>query len=158
MANRSRAGLVSGIALVLSVVALALAGLAVYRSEFSQPRYSEAQRSDAKARICSAVDVVRKGVALNTNLSPPGGPTDVTGALAVAANARVSLYDGGQYLLARLDPATPAELADAVRTFANQPMDIGAAATAGAPNTDPEQAARLTAAEAQDTAVTKLCA
>ena len=27
--------------------------------------------------------------------------------MAVAANARVSLYDGGQYLLARLQPETP---------------------------------------------------
>jgi hypothetical protein len=34
-------------------------------------------------------------------------------------NARISLYDGGQYLLARLDPATPPELADAVKKFAN---------------------------------------
>ena len=27
--------------------------------------------------------------------------------MAVAANARLSLYDGGQYLLARLQPGTP---------------------------------------------------
>ena len=72
-------------------------------------------------------------------------------------NARVALYDGGQYLLARLDPATPADLAAEIRTFGNQLMDIGAAATAGVPNTDPAQAARLEAAEAASTAVSGLC-
>jgi hypothetical protein len=63
--------------------------------------------------------VVRKGVSLNSNLQPPGGPEDVTGSLAVVANARISLYDGGQYLLVRLDPATPPDLADAVKTLAS---------------------------------------
>ena len=49
----------------------------------------------------------------------------------LAANARLSLYDGGQYLLARLDPATLPELSDAVKKFSNLLMDIGASATAG---------------------------
>jgi hypothetical protein len=101
--------------------------------------------------------VVRKGVSLNTNLQPPGGPEDVTGTLAVAANARVSLYDGGQYLLARLDPATPPELADAVTKFANLLMDIGAAATSGAQNSQPEQAIRLKEADTANGQITELC-
>ena len=103
------------------------------------------------------MDFVRRGVSLNTNLEPPGGPGDVTGSMAVAANARVSLYDGGQYLLANLDPATPVDLADAVRAFANNLMDIGAAATAGAQNSDPDQAARLRDADAANATVTELC-
>ena len=57
--------------------------------------------------------------------------------MAVAANARVALYDGGQYLLARLQPDTPPELADAIRKFANNLMDIGARSTSGIPNSDP---------------------
>ena len=100
---------------------------------------------------------MRKGVSLNTNLQPPGGPEDVTGTLAVVANARISLYDGGQYLLARLDPATPPELADAVKKFANLLMDIGAAATSGAQNSEPEQAARLKDADATNATITELC-
>lgn len=99
---------------------------------------------------------MRKGVSLNTNLQPPGGPEDVTGSLAVAANARISLYDGGQYLLVRLDPATPPDLADAVKDFGKLLMDIGANAAAGAQN-PAGQAARLKEADAANTKVTDLC-
>ena len=37
----------------------------------------------------------------------------------VAANARLAMVGGGEYLLSHLDPKTPPELADAVRSFAN---------------------------------------
>jgi hypothetical protein len=96
-------------------------------------------------------------VSINTNLQPPGGPEDVTGSLAVAANSRIALYDGGQYLLARLDPATPPELADPVKKFGNLLMDIGAAATAGQQNSEPEQTARLKDADAANTTIIELC-
>jgi hypothetical protein len=149
------------VTLVLAVVAVALSGWTLYRlsreGTTSAPIYTGSQRSDAKQKICAAADVVRKGVSLNTNLQPPGGPQDVTGSLAVAANARVALYDGGQYLIARLDPATPPDLADTVKKFANGLMDIGAAATAGAQNSEPEQAARLKAADEANTTITNLC-
>src|SRR5256885_1724785 len=123
------------ITLVVAIVAAALSGWLLIRlaqeGTPNSPNYSGAQRADAKQKICTATDLVRKGVSLNTNLQPPGGPEDVTGSLAVAANARISLYDGGQYLLARVDPATPPDLADSVKNFANLLMDIGANATAG---------------------------
>src|SRR3954462_2056637 len=143
-------------ALIVAVAAIAVAVWALLRQPGSS-EYSDAQRSDAKGQICMAVDVVRRGVSLNTNMQPPGGPEDVTGALAVAANARLSLYDGGQYLLARLDPATPPDLTDAVKNFANLLMDIGANATAGSPNSQPEQAARLKQADAANAKTTELC-
>ncbi len=145
------------VALILAIAALALAGWTLYRLNYSKPSYPAIQRADAKVKICAAMDIVRRGVSLNTNLVPAGGPEDVTGARAVAANARVSLYDGGQYLLARLDPAAPADLADKVRKFANNLMDIGAAATAGAPNDDPDQAARLREADKSNATITELC-
>jgi hypothetical protein len=152
-----RAGPLTYIAMILAIAALAVAGWTLYRSEYSKPSYSDTQRAEAKVKACTAMDLVRRGVSLNTNLAPAGGPADVTGSMAVAANARVSLYDGGQYLLAKLDPATPSDLAEAVRTFANNLMDIGAAATAGAQNTDPDQAARLRDSEAANATVTELC-
>jgi hypothetical protein len=151
------AGALTYIALIVAVAALALAGWTLYRSEYSKPSYSDTQRAEAKVKACTAMDLVRRGVSLNTNLQPAGGPEDVTGSMAVAANSRVALYDGGQYLLATLDPAAPADLAEAVRKFANNLMDIGAAATAGAQNTDPDQAARLRDAEAANATVTELC-
>lgn len=148
------------VAVILSLVALGLSAWTAWRlprDASSAPSYSSTQSADAKASVCRAVDVVRKGISLNTNLQSPGGPGDVTGSLAVAANARVSLFDGGQYLLARLDPAAPTEVADAVHALAGTLMDIGAAATAGAANDDPDQAARLKAAEDENAKLADLC-
>lgn len=145
-------------ALVVAVVALGVAGWALFKlMSDDEPDYTVQDRLQARESICAAAELVRGGVSLNTNLQPPGGPEDVTGALAVAANARVALYDGGQYLLARLDPATPPELADEVRKFANGLMDIGAAATNGVQNDDPQQATRLRDADAANTKIQELC-
>jgi hypothetical protein len=144
-------------ALAVAVLALGVAVFALLHAGADEPDYTDDQRSEAKAAICVAFETVSKGVTMNTNLVPPGGSNDIGGALAVAANARVALYDGGQYLLARLEPATPADLAREVGNFGNQLMDIGAAATAGVPNTDPVQAGRLKNAEAASTAISGLC-
>ncbi|WP_235629959.1 hypothetical protein [Mycolicibacterium novocastrense] len=152
-----RLGLLVVVSLAVAVVALALAGWTLYRTSPSDPEYDSAQIADAKTKICTAADVVRKGITLNTNLQPEGGPQDITGAQAVAANARISLYDGGQYLLERLDPATPVVLAEKVEQFANNLMDIGANATAGVANDDPAQAKRLSDADAENKSITELC-
>jgi hypothetical protein len=145
---------------VIAVVALALAAWALWRSFAATddpPGYTDAQRGAAKARVCAAYSQVRAGVNLNTNLQPPGGPGDATGALAVAANARVALSGGGQYLLTVLDPATPQPLSDTVRSFATTLLEIGAAATSGVTNTDPQQAARLSEADRLNTTIAGLC-
>ncbi|MDT5191600.1 MAG: hypothetical protein QOI28_3851 [Mycobacterium sp.] len=157
--DSGRGGIVSVVAVILALAALGLAAWAAFRPAAtpSAPTYTAAQQADAKTAICAAADLVRRGVSLNTNLPVPGGDADVTGSLAVAANARVSLSDGGQYLLARLDPATPAELADAVRQFGNKLMDIGAGAIAGAQNSDPAQAARLRDADAANVKIAESC-
>ena len=157
------------VALVIAVVAAGLGGYALFRQMQSSddgeaaelvevtPEFSEMQRNEAKSKVCSAFNLVRQGVTINTNQPNPGGPEDVTGALAVAANARVSLYDGGQYLLARIDPATPPELSEAVGRFGDLLLDIGASATAGVTNSDPDQAARLREADGLNKTVVSLC-
>jgi hypothetical protein len=157
--DSGRGGILPVVAVILALVAVGLAAWAAFRpaKEPAAPTYTAAQQSDAKAAICAAADLVRRGVSLNTNLPVPGGEGDVTGSLAVAANARVSLSDGGQYLLARLDPATPSNLADPVREFANKLMDIGAGAIAGAQNTEPAQAARLKEADAANVKIAEAC-
>ena len=155
-----RAGVLAVIAVILSVAALGLSAWTAFQpsaKSSAESAYTDSQRNDAKTVVCAAANVVRKGISLNTNLQAPGGEGDVTGSLAVAANARLSLSDGGQYLIARLDPATPTAVADAVRKFANTLLDIGAASTAGSPNTDPDQAARLRSADAENSAVAELC-
>jgi hypothetical protein len=153
------AGVLPIVAVVLALIAVGLAAWAAFRPaiEPAAPTYSAAEQSDAKAKACAAADVVRRGVSLNTNLPIPGGEGDVTGSLAVAANARLSLSNGGQYLLARLDPATPANLADPVREFANKLMDIGAGAIVGLQNSDPVQATRLKEADAANVKIAEAC-
>ena len=145
------------LSLVVAVAALGVAAWSLYRSDPANREYSAEQVADAEAKACTAVDVVRRGVSLNTNLMPAGGAADITGAQAVAANARISLNDGGQYLIARLDPATPEVLAGKVRDFADSLMDIGANATAGVTNDDPAQAQRLKDADDANTSLEKLC-
>jgi hypothetical protein len=156
----SRVFIVSVLALVAALVAVGLSIWALVKepsaSESGQV-YTGSSTADPKGSICEAFGVVRNGVQINTNLQPPGGPEDITGSMAVAANARLALYDGGQYLLARLQPDTPQDLADAVRRFANNLMDIGARSTSGIPNTEPAQSARLKEADEANAKVTELC-
>jgi hypothetical protein len=153
-----RRSLSLAITAIIAVTALSLAGWALLRpGAGSEGDYSDTQRADAKAKTCAAFDLVRRGVKVNTSIPVPGGPEDVVGTLAVGANARISAYVGGLYLLDRLDPATPKDLADEARGFANLLTDIGATATAGASDADPDQAARLKSADAANTKLGELC-
>lgn len=145
------------VALAVALVALGVSVFALLREPERAPEYTEAQRAEAKTAVCTAFETVRTGVATNTNREPPGGTDDIAGALAATANARLALFDGGQYLLAQLDPATPQELATEIRRFADLLMDIGAAATAGASNSDPVQAQRLQSAEDAGDRIGSLC-
>ncbi|OBA90622.1 hypothetical protein A5662_22745 [Mycobacteriaceae bacterium 1482268.1] len=156
----SRGFILSVLALVVALIALGLAAWGLLKGpekSNSASVFTGTTTDDPKGSVCEAFNVIRNGVQINTNLQPPGGPDDVTGSMAVAANARVSLYDGGQYLLARLQPGTPTELADAIRKFANNLMDIGARSTSGIPNSDPGQAARLKEADEANVTITNLC-
>lgn len=126
-------------------------------TEAAAPTFSDTEKNDAKTKMCAAFELVRAGVANSSALQSPGGEEDVTGALAVAANARLALYGGGQYLLSRIEPAAPADVTDAVRKFGNTLMDIGAAAMAEVPKSDPGQDARLKEADTQNAAVEELC-
>lgn len=126
-------------------------------TEAAAPTFSDTEKNDAKSKLCASFELVRAGVANSSALQAPGGEEDVSGALAVAANARLALYGGGQYLLARIEPAAPTDVADAVRKFGNTLMDIGAAAMAEVPKSDPGQDARLKEADTQNAAVEELC-
>jgi hypothetical protein len=156
--SSSRFSILSVVALVVALIAVGLAAWALMKEPSQEGQvFTGTASDDPKGSICESFNVIRNGVQINTNLQPPGGPEDVTGSMAVAANARLALYDGGQYLLARLQPGTPDELADAVRKFANNLMDIGARSTSGIPNSDPGQAARLKEADEANAKITELC-
>lgn len=154
--RRSRAGTV--IASIALVVALAALGLGIYVWLQSRPvEYTVDQQVAAKKTACAAFSTVSTGVATNTNLASPGGDADVTGSLAVAANARIALIGGGQYVLTRIEPATSPELADPLEEFAETLMDFGAASMAGALNTDQDQVDRLARIDDLNASITELC-
>ena len=148
-------------ALLIAVIAIGVAIWALVRTpgeaavNAQQAPAGNAQGSDdAKARVCVAFDTVRKAVSLQTNADL--GP-DPVAKEAVAANARLATLGGGEYLLSRLDPATPPELADPVRSFANNLQDIGMNQLVGMPNTDPAVAARLSEAQAASQQIADMC-
>jgi hypothetical protein len=140
-------------ALLIAVVAVALAAWSLM-SGSSGTSEAGKQPGDPKTRVCSAYQTVSQAVSAQTHAELGQDPIALS---AVAANARLALLGGGQYLLDRLDPATPSELADAVRTFANNLQDIGIYALAGVPNSDPEQAARLTQGDVANQQLRSLC-
>jgi hypothetical protein len=136
-AARSRSTALSVLACLIATAALILSVWTWWQAR--TPNHDQATQLAAKDTTCAAYSQVRTGVAGNTHLASPGGDDDVTGALAVAANARVALMGGGQYLLDTVDPATPPELAAAIREFGMKLMQFGAAAIAGVPDSDPGQ-------------------
>src|SRR5262249_1858418 len=76
--------------------------------------FTEQQTTDAKEKVCQTYEKVHQAVLTNTGRS---GGSDAIALLGVAANARLALYDGGEYLLKTLaqQPATPPELATAIQ-------------------------------------------
>jgi hypothetical protein len=140
-------------ALAIAVIAVGLAIWALVRTP-GEPAVNAQQPDDAKAHVCVAFDTVHKAVSVQTNADL--GP-DPVAKEAVAANARLATLGGGEYLLSRLDPATPAELADVVRSFANNLQDIGMKQLVGVPNTDPTLAAQLSEAQAASQQIADMC-
>ncbi len=121
----------------------------------AEPTFTDAQREEAKAKVCDAFLVVSSGVANSSGLQAEDG--DAVGAVAIAANARLALLGGGQYMLDRVDPATEPGLAEAARAFGNALMDVGAAAIAQIPNDDPAHQERLKDADEQNAKLQGMC-
>ncbi len=140
-------------ALLIAAIAIGVAIWALVRTP-GEAAVNAQQSDDAKASVCVAFDMVRKAVSVQTNADL--GP-DPVAKEAVAANARLATLGGGEYLLSRVDPATPPELADAVRSFANNLGDIGMNQLVGVPNTDPTVAARLSEAQAASQQIADIC-
>ena len=146
---------------VALVVAVAALGVAVWALLSAPPAgdqdsasAADESSSDAQAGVCGAFDTVRNAVSLQTNADLGADPVAVA---AVAANARLATLGGGQYLLTQLNPAVPADLAGAVRSFANTLQDIGIGQLAGSPANDPAQVARLDSAQATAGQIAELC-
>jgi hypothetical protein len=72
---------------------------------------------------------------------------------AIAANARLSLLTGAYYLQARLDPATPPQVASRIHTLANILLELAENALAGSTNDQPLERK----GEAEVTELVELC-
>ena len=112
-------------ALVLALIAVVLAALAYFlpaHHEASVPQ----QGGDAKANVCSAYKGAHRSVVVNTHMQSRD-PNNAVAELSVATNARLALVGGGTYLKDRLaaNTAAPADLADAVNSFANTISQLG---------------------------------
>jgi hypothetical protein len=118
------------------------------------PTYTKEQIADAKAKVCSIYEQVRKAVVANTTRN---GGDDPTATLAVAANARAALYNGGDYLSKALaqEPSTPPELAKAIHTLVNSYQKLAIDYLSEAP--DSEQQLSRDAVSNDGTAVYGFC-
>ncbi len=124
-------------------------------TEAPEPTFTDAQRDEAKAKVCDAFLVVSTGVANSSALQAADG--DAIGALAIATNARLALYGGGVYMLNRVDPATEPQLAEAARAFGTALMDVGAAAVANIPSDDPAHQERVKDADDENAKLQGIC-
>jgi len=144
------------VAVLSLLVALAAIGVAAWALVMAWPQGKDTAQPTAESnqKVCTAFETVARAVQLQTHADL--GP-DPIAQEAVASNARLSLIGGGEFLLSRLDDQTPPDLADAVRSFANNLDEIGINALAGATNDDTQQAARLRAGEADRNKIADLC-
>jgi len=109
------------------------------------------QVAEAKKTACDAYNLVGPAVTGRSNANPGSEPE------AAGANARITLVAGHDYLMARLGPATPAPLADAIRKYAENIEETGMASLAGVGTDDPAQGARIQEWPALNTQITDLC-
>ena len=138
------------------MLAAAIAVLGWFRPVQS-PTFTAQETADAKTNVCTASKVARQAVVTNTHLVNPRG-NDQIGTLAVAANARLALLGGGAYLRDRLDaePATPADLAKALKAMAGTMEQLGINYLAGSTST--AQDLLRNNLDKEIAAINKLCA
>jgi hypothetical protein len=142
-------------ALLIALIALAVGIAAWFRptphndQPSPRPTYTEQQVADGKQSVCTAYESIRQAVSVNTGRN---GGDDPTAIIAVAANARIALYDGGDYLLKVLSdtPATPPDLDKAIRALANAYQQMAISYLANAPDSQ-QQSSRDTVEKANAT-------
>jgi hypothetical protein len=146
---------IAPIALGIAVIAIGIAVWALISARQSSSSAPTAQQAaDAKSRACAAFNTVRTSVSLQTHTDLGQDPVAVQ---AVAAGARLAMSSGASYLLASLDPGTPAELAGTIHTFADDLQAISMYAQAGVGDSDPAQAGRLRDGEAASANIADAC-
>lgn len=149
------------LALVIALIAAAGAGWALFGpardtadTQATGSPTAAAPAGDPKANACDAFKVVSAAVSLQTHGDAGNDPAGIQ---AVAANARLAMAGGADYLRARTGPGTPKDLAEAIDSFADGLQAIAMNALAGVGNEDPAQAARLRDATTANDKIATLC-
>jgi hypothetical protein len=120
------------------------------------PTYTDLEVADAKENVCAAFEKVQHALDLaNTHV----GSTDYTTQLAAAALTHEALDAGSRYLLTKLadEPATPPDLATAVRNGANADQEALIGYLNGLSASDPAMQPALNASDAATATVRRLC-
>ncbi|OBB00852.1 hypothetical protein A5662_14240 [Mycobacteriaceae bacterium 1482268.1] len=144
----------SAAALVVALAALGAGVWALLRTSSSNspaPPPSAQQIADAKTKACGAYKTASAAVKSNNNADPGSEPK------AAAANARLALVLAHFYLLERLDPATPAPLADAIRKYADNLEESMILVLGGAAGDDPAVSGRVQELEPLNNQIIELC-
>ena len=151
--SRGPATWIAPLALVISLLAAVAAGWALLRPAPAAQGGNPAV-ADPKGQICSAFFLVSNGVALQSRLNIGSDPSAQQ---AIAANARLAMSGGADYLRSKLASNTPAELAAPITAFADQLQTIAQYYLAGDNNDNPDQAARLKDADVSSKNIAALC-
>jgi hypothetical protein len=118
-----------------------------------KPTYTDQQTADAKAKVCAAYEKLDRAVGV-LNALPKSSDTLVT-----AMNTRQVFDVFSRYLLATLadEPATPADLAAAVRKDASSLEEAVIDYQDGFSNSDPEMRSVVDANTAAANTIRQLC-
>jgi hypothetical protein len=146
-------------ALAIALIALAVGLAAWFRSAPHnnqpppRPAYTQQQTADAKAKVCAAVGKFNRAVSVGNSL-PRGSDTLVTD-----LNSRQIFDVFSRHFLATLaeEPATPADLATAVREQASALEEAVIAYQDGLTTSDPEMRPILGASSAAADTIQQLC-
>jgi len=134
------------IAIVIALIAVAVAIAAWFRpapmaETPAAKTYSEQEIADAKKTVCDAFERTHKALEVANGKNAGPEPTAI---LAVAANGRIALTVGADYLLSELEahPGLPGEISAAVTDLSSAYRRIALDYLAEAPQADMDPAFR----------------
>jgi hypothetical protein len=149
-------------ALAIALVALAVGVVGWFRpashSDQPQPKptFTDQQVANAKTNVCAAFEKVHNAVDLAHSHA---GSADYNTQLTAAALTNLALDAGSRYLLTKLaeEPATPPDLATAVRNEANAEQEALIGYLNGLPASDPQMQPAVSASDEATATVRRLC-
>jgi hypothetical protein len=149
-------------ALAIALVALAVGVVGWFRpashSDQPQPKptFTDQQVANAKTNVCAAFEKVHNAVDLAHSHA---GSADYNTQLTAAALTNLALDAGSRYLLTKLaeEPATPPDLATAVRNEANAEQEALIGYLNGLPASDPQMQPAVGASDEATATVRRLC-